>query len=222
MSNRLSLLIVSVSALVVFGSSFSYAGIYFGETNDAAYISLSNQVEAVYSALTNQMATAEGLGVNTDYAQVTQVTLELFKDEYAPWDRANPDKIDYAYTEKAIFATADPVYAAYGAAGLPFDELADCLEIAQAATNELQQQIDGAIELQDPPDFSTGTMTLNNAHYELDGQKVIPSRFFWQPENDEDIWQAFGRMGASFYGLYWNMTDTNTANNNAVVNDVKT
>jgi hypothetical protein len=196
------------------------AGIYSGATTDVAYTQLVNDVESAYTLLTNQMAMAEADGISTAYAQVTKVTLEQFKDKFTPWDRANPSSIADAYTEKTSFAADDPVYAAYGAAGLPFDELADCIEIAQAATTELQQQINGAVVLQEPPDFSTGAMTLNGTHYELEGKKVIPSRFFWQPENDEQIWQAYGRMGASFYGLYYNMTGPDTPNNVSVLNDV--
>lgn len=195
-----------------------FAGIYSGSTSDATYALLTSQVQAAYEALTNKIAQAGAAGVNTDYAQTTRTTIELFKDVFVPWDRTNTT----AYYTTAKEQT-DPVYINYGATGLAFDELADCLEIAAAATNELQQQIDGAIVLQTPPDFSTGTMALNGTHYELDGQKVIPSRIFWQPENNEEIWQAYGRMGATYYGISPHMSSSNTVstfNYNNLIADV--
>ncbi len=204
------------NARVVAGTAWllcatAWAGIYSGPTDTATYNALMGQVQAKAVALSNKVAQAQVAGVNTDYAQVTQVTLELFKNQFTPWDRGNPASIDSAYAEKGSFATDDPVYAAYGAAGLPFDELADCIEIADAAIAELDQQIAGSIVLLAPPDFSTGFLTLSGTHYELDGRKVVPSRFFWQPENDEGVWQAFGRMGAAYYGLRPHMAQTNLA-----------
>ena len=184
----------------------SYAGVYEGPITDQAYNQLLADVEAKRRELAGKVAEAQAVGVNTDYAKVTQTTLSLFKDEFIPWDRANPAQ--YYTTPRDRL---DPVYRRYRSkVGFVFDELADCLEIADAAIAELQAQIDGEIVLSDPPDFSKGTLALNGTHYELDGRKVIPSRFFWQPENREDIWQAYGRMGGAYYGLHPHLASADT------------
>lgn len=197
------------------------AGIYNGETNDATFIQLQADVETHYELLTNKVAEANAAGVNTDYAQVTQVTLELFKDTFIPWDKANLDSLESAHQKEANIAAKDPVYSAYGAVGLPFDELTDCIEIADTAIAELDAQIAAHIVLSPPPNFATGTLTLAGTHYQLNGRTVIPSRFFWQPEDQESIWQAFGRMGATYYGMYPHMSDTNQVSTPQLSNVVR-
>ncbi len=174
------------------------AGVYSGPTDTDTYNSLLNQVETAYLELTGKIAEADSAGVSTAYAETTRITVELFKDLYVPWDRANPSSHHSSGKERN-----DPLYRNFSntaGVAVPFDELADCLEIIEAAIDELQQQIDGEIMLQDTPDFSTGSYTLNGPYYELDGQTVIPSKIFWQPES-EDYWSAYGRMGGTYYGF---------------------
>lgn len=183
------------------------AGIYSGPTDTATFNSLLSQVQAQSVALSNKVAQANLAGVNTDYAQVSQVTLKIFKNTYAPYDRANSNAIVAKYNANTFISQKDPV----GPIGLPFDELADCLEVATNAIAELQAQIDGAIVLSAPPNFATGGVTLNGTHYEQGGKTVFPHYFFWHPF-DEDIMRAYGRMGEGYLAIT-DMQNLNTAKN---------
>ena len=179
------------------------AGVYTGPTDPATFTSLLSQVQAKSEALAAKVAEANLAGKNTAYAQTSQTTIKLFKDTYAPWDRANQSAVEAKYASNTWISQHDPV----GPVGLPFDELTDCIELADAAIAELQQQIDGTITLQSPPNFATGNVLLNGTHYSQNGKTVIPSSFFWQPF-DEDIMQAYGRSGSGYYAV----TDMNSSN----------
>lgn len=198
---KLLVLLVGVS---LFSHSVIQAGVYSGSTSTATFNSLLSQVQAKSVALSNKVAEANVAGVNTDYAKVSQVTIRLFKDIYAPWDRANSNAIVAKYNANTFKSGNDPV----GPIGLPFDELADCLELADAAIAELQAQIDGNITLQAPPNFATGGVSLNGTHYKQNGKVVLPHYFFWHPF-DEDIMQAYGRMGEGYLALT-DMASSNT------------
>lgn len=190
-------------------SANAFCGIYSGPIDDDAFDSLSEQVERAYQELLSKMEEAEAAGVSTEYAETTRITVQLFKDLYIPWDRANPSSHHSSWKEQH-----DPLYRNFGntpGIAVPFDELADCLEIIEAAIGELQQQIDGEITLQDVPDFSVGTYTLNDAYYELDGQKVIPFKIFWQPSED-GYYEAYGNMGGTYYGVVPHMDSPNSKN----------
>lgn len=205
---------ISFSTLVLIGmilepSSRVLAGVYSGSIDDSAFNSLSSRVETAYQHLVDKIAEAESAGVSTQYAETTRITVELFKDVYVPWDRANPSSHHTAWKERF-----DPLYRnCNNTAGVavPFDELDDCLEIMDVAMAELQDQIDGDIVLRDVPDFANGTYTLNKNYYELDGKKVIPFKIFWQ-QSDEDYYQAYGRMGGTYYGFIPNMLSPNSVN----------
>ena len=110
---------------------------------------------------------------------VCYTKLLRFRELYVPWDRANPNEIDAMYQAKPWIGANDPVYAALGADGLPFDELADCIEVADAAIAELDLQLAGTLFLQPPPDFSSGQVVLDGSHYEQYGKVVFPHYFFW-------------------------------------------
>ncbi|MDC2891283.1 hypothetical protein [Psychrosphaera algicola] len=81
---------------------------------------------------------------------MSQTTVRLFKDIFAPWDRNHPEVVQQMY-DAVYFSRFDPV----GPTGLPFDELLDCIDVVDSAIAQLQQQIDGNITLATPPDFST-------------------------------------------------------------------
>ena len=180
------------------------AGVYDGPTDDATFTQLLADVDAKIAELDQKVIDAENAGVTTAYAQVSQVTIDLFRNSFAPWDRANPAAVQAMYDAKHL-GQFDPV----GPIGLPFDELADAIEVADAAIAELDAQIAGTLELRDPPDFATGMpAALNGTHYQKDGQTVFPTRFFWQPE-DEEIMQAFGRMGEGYYSVQFMDSPTN-------------
>ena len=171
------------------------AGVYNGATDDVTFTQLLADVAVKSQQLDEKVAQANSLGLNTDYAQVSQVTIKLFKETFAPWDKANLSQVQAMYDAK-FFSRNDPV----GALGLPFDELADCIEVADTAINELQQQIEGEISLTTPPDFDTGKLVLNGSSYELNGNKVIAGKFFWQP-NEKEIMRAYGYGGERYLAV---------------------
>ena len=187
-------------ALII--SPFLYAGVYKGATDDVTFNQLLADITAKSVQLDDKISEAKTLGLTTDYAQVSQTTIRLFKDVFAPWDKANVDKVQAMYDAK-YFSQYDPV----GAKGLPFDELADSIEIADEAIAELQQQIDGVIQLATPPNFKTGKLRLNGPNYELDGNAVIAGKFFWQP-NESDIMEAYGYGGEGYYSVQDLNTET--------------
>lgn len=176
-------------------SSVLFAGVYKGATDDATFAQLLAEVNTKSEQLDQKVTEAKSLGLNTDYAQVSQVTIALFKDTFAPWDKNNQEKVQAMYDAK-YFSQYDPV----GAKGLPFDELADSIEVAEAAIAQLQQQIDGIIKLATPPNFKAGVLRLNGPNYELDGNAVIAGKFFWQP-NNKDIMEAYGYGGEGYYSV---------------------
>lgn len=172
-----------------------YAGVYQGATDDATFNQLLAEITTKSIQLDDKISEAKTLGLPTDYAQVSQTTIRLFKDVFAPWDKANVDKVQAMYDAK-YFSQYDPV----GSIGLPFDELADSIEVADAAIAQLQQQIDGVIQLATPPNFKTGKLRLNGTNYEVDGNAVIAGKFFWQP-NESDIMEAYGYGGEGYYSV---------------------
>ena len=188
-------LIKTILCSAIIFSATIYAGVYQGATDDATFEQLLAQVTAKSDLLDQKVAEAKSKGINTDYAQVSQVTIQLFKDIFAPWDKANIDQVKAMY-DAVYFSQFDPV----GYQGLPFDELADCLEVADTAIAELEQQISGEIVLQSPPNFDQGQLVLNGPNYELDGNKVIAGKFFWQP-NNKDVMKAYGYGGEAYYSV---------------------
>ncbi|MDO6719926.1 Ig-like domain-containing protein [Psychrosphaera sp. 1_MG-2023] len=171
------------------------AAIYDGPTDDATFTALLKQVNEKSSELDKKVEEAIAVGVNVDYAQVSQTTVRLFKDIFAPWDRNHPEVVQQMY-DAVYFSRFDPV----GPTGLPFDELLDCIDVVDSAIAQLQQQIDGNITLATPPDFSTKKIKLQGTHYQLGDDKVFASKFFWQP-NTEDVMQAFGRSGEGYLSV---------------------
>lgn len=182
------------------------AAIYDGPTDDATFLELLQQVKDKRALLDQKVEEAKAAGVSVDYAQVSQTTIRLFSEVFAPWDRANPEVVKQMY-DAVYFGRFDPV----GPEGLPFDELVDCLDVADAAIAQLQQQIDGEINLQSPPDFAQSTLKLNGTHYQLNGNKVFASKFFWQP-NEEDVMQAYGRSGEGYLSVQHLETETKIKN----------
>ncbi|MDO6444160.1 beta-galactosidase [Colwellia sp. 1_MG-2023] len=187
-------------ALVI--SPSLYAGVYKGATDDATFLQLLEEATTKSELLADKISEAKALGLTTDYAQVSQTTIRLFKDVFAPWDKKNPDKVREMYDAK-YFSQYDPV----GAKGLPFDELADSIEVADAAITQLQEQIDGVVLLTPPPNFKTGKLRLKGPNYELDGNAVIAGKFFWQP-NESDILEAYGYGGEGYYSVQDLNTET--------------
>lgn len=168
---------------------------YIGPIDQGVFLSLMQKVNEARDLLSAKIIEAEEAGVNTEYAQVTAQTVDLFKDIFAPYDRENPLAIEERYN-RLFFTQRDPV----GAAGLPFDELADSLIIVETAIDELQQQIDGEIVLATPPDWENGTASIEGSNYLLDGKPVLASKFFFQPDDDGSL-ESYGRNGEKYIAV---------------------
>jgi hypothetical protein len=173
------------------------ASAWDGGTEEADWGILSNQVVASRTQLTNWIAQVDAAGLSTDYASVSLTVVDRFLT-YAQYDRDHPDVMSNA-VEDIWWGDKIPDYANYHI-NLPFDEMQSCLDVSSNAQAELQQQLANQIVLQTPHDFSTGTVVLTNGSYTLDGSPAFPSTFTWMPA-DEDLLQAFGRIGGSFYQL---------------------
>jgi len=160
------------------------------------------------------MSQAEAQGINTDYAYVSQVTIDRFLT-YAQYDRDNPDEVARAVNE---LWWKNKIPANYDTE-LPFDELQGCLEVADAAISELQSQIGGSIQLADPVDFRRGVVQQDAGGYSMNGKPVFPSTFIWMPD-DEDTKTAFGRMGGIYYTLAHVMENSQGVDQNALSRNV--
>ncbi len=168
---------------------------YIGPIDQGVFLSLMQNVNEARDLLAAKIAEAEEAGVNTEYAEVTAHTVDLFKDTFAPYDRENPLAIEERYN-RLFFTRLDPV----GAAGLPFDELADSLVIIETAIEELQKQIDGEIVLAKSPDWENGVATIEGGNYLLDGKPVLASKFFFQPDDDKTL-ESYGRNGEKYIAV---------------------
>lgn len=178
----------------------SVASAWDGATDAAAWSQLTNDVVSSRSELGELVAQAAAAGLNTDYAYVSQVVIDRFL-VFAQYDRDHPSIMSNVVdaTEGVWWGDKVPNYPHYSLE-LPFDEMQQCLEVSGNAIAELEAQLATNIVLQTPHDFSTGTMVLTNSFYTLDGQPCFPSTFTWMPA-DEDLMQAFGRLGGSFLQL---------------------
>ncbi len=189
MKFRLFLILFSV-----FFPCLSHA--YDGATDPAAWTELKSQVEGKQAELAALMGQVEQAGLSTDYAYVSKVVIERFLG-YAQYDRDNQSELQEALD--AVWwnhKVPDQDYVV----NLPFDELQGCIEVADFAMAELRAQLDEAVVLNPPVDFSTGAMRLGEGSFTREGEPVFPSTFTWMPDA-EDLMQAFGRMGGVSYAL---------------------
>ncbi|RME71108.1 MAG: glycoside hydrolase family 42, partial [Verrucomicrobia bacterium] len=173
----------------------AFAGVYQGPVDEATWQRMLGEVDSAREALAEMIARAEAQGIPTEYARVSLVTIDLFRGKFAPWDRAHPAEVQAMYDAK-YFSRHDPV----GPVRLPFDELADCIEVADTAMAELERQLQGSLRLVRPPDFSADDIRLVGAYYRLRGRVVFPSYFFWHPF-EEDLMQAYGRSGEGYLAV---------------------
>ncbi len=167
-----------------------------GSTDDVAWENLLNTVRQKQSELVATMARARKAGITTDYAFVSKVVIDHCL-VFAQYDRDHPDEIEKAYSD--LWWTRKIPDRAY-AASLPFDELMGCMEVADHAISELQDQLARRIVLDDPPDFRAVVASIGQGSFLLNGEPVFPSSFSWMP-NQEDLMVAFGRMGGVYYAL---------------------
>lgn len=189
---------MKIRILLVAGLFLSAAAFgWDGATDASAWAELVGQVESNRVELADLIAQADTAGLSTDYAEVSLTVLERFQ-VFAQYDRSNPEFWSNAVAS-VWWGSKLPDAENYHIE-LPFDELQSCINLSDAAIAELEQQLSGGLVLQHPHDFSTGLPVLSNGVYLLNGKPSFPSTFTWMPE-DEELHQAFGRIGTSFYQL---------------------
>jgi len=184
---RIACLLIACGALT--------ASAWDGATDDTTWNNLKNNAQSKRTELVNKISQAKTQGINTDYAYVTQVTIDRFLT-YAQWDRNNQNTVQQKVDDvwwKHIFPTDY-------ATDLPFDELQACIDIANNAITELNSQMNGSLKLKSPVDFSQGDVKRENGEFRIDGRPVYPSSFIFMPYST-DLWDAFGRIGGWYYPL---------------------
>ena len=179
--------------LLLSGAAFGWDG----ATDASAWAELTAGVESNRVELAGLIAQAETAGLSTDYAEVSLTVLERFQ-VFAQYDRSNPEFWSNAVAS-VWWGSKLPDSETYHIE-LPFDELQSCIDLSDSAITELEQQLSGELVRQPPHDFSSGLPVLSNGVYLLNGKPSFPSTFTWMPE-DDDLHQAFGRIGTSFYQL---------------------
>ncbi|MDO6685011.1 MULTISPECIES: RICIN domain-containing protein [unclassified Agarivorans] len=186
---------LSTSSLLALSLSVPAANAWqWGDaTNDTSYQQLKSQAQTARTQLIQTINQAEQQGLNTDYANVSKVVIDLFL-RYAEFDRQNPQviqaKIDAIWWNEFIPNNY--------AQNIPFEELKDSITVAERAVEELQAQMNGSLVLQTPFDFSSGPVVLKGDKFTINDQAVYPSSFNWLPSEDNYI-DAFGRIGGDYY-----------------------
>ncbi|VGO20428.1 beta-galactosidase [Pontiella sulfatireligans] len=195
------------------------ASAWDGGTDEADWRALTDRVASNKTELASLTAQADMAGLNTDYAAVSKTVIDRFL-VYSQYDRDHPEIMSNAVA--AVWWRGKIPNSATYHIELPFDEMQECLDLSNNAMDELRQQLASNISLEDPSDFSTGTLVLTNRFYTLDGNPVFPSTFTWMLKDEEDLLQAFGRVGGRSYSLTSVDSDNtvNAGNRNAMAADL--
>jgi len=187
-------LLLAASLVMLSGMVYGWDG----PTDNATWTQLTNEMATVKQQLANKMDEAEAMGINTDYAYVSEVVLNRFQI-WAQFDRTHPTEIYTAITNQ-WWARDFKIFPATYNVTLPFEEAQDCIDLGNAAIAELQNQIDGNITLQPPPDLSVGSMVQHADTWYRAGKPTFPSSFTWMPD-DADLRKAFGNLGGLWMPL---------------------
>ncbi|QDT69293.1 hypothetical protein MalM25_22290 [Planctomycetes bacterium MalM25] len=161
----------------------------------ATWTDLKNELTLVKNQLASKMTEAQGVGISTGYARVSQVVLDRFT-VYAQYDYDNPNQLEQAVDDLWWNAIVPDNYHLT----LPFKEMRDSIEIGNRAIQDLQDQLDGVITRKAPVDFNQGGVTQGAKHWMQGGKPVFPSGFNWMPD-DPDTIEAFGPQGGWYYPL---------------------
>ncbi|RMD75829.1 MAG: hypothetical protein D6820_13865, partial [Lentisphaerae bacterium] len=138
------------TCLFLLGTLPVRAGIYRGPIDEKTFQELRKTLTGKTARLQEKIEQARQAGISTAYAEVSLITIQLFNELYAPWDFDHRQIIREVYRKQHWRSRHNPV----SADALAFDELSDCLEIADRAIAELESQLQKRISLTPPPDFS--------------------------------------------------------------------
>ncbi len=187
----------AVVGAVLFSASTALA-LYNGPTDAATWSTMSGELATVKANLQAKMVEAAGVGIDTNYANVSCITLNRFQT-WAQFDRDHPTEIYTAVTNE-WWARSFTIFPSDYHVRLPFDEVQDCITLGNAAIAELQDQIDGNIELKPTVNLTVGTVTQGTDTWYRGGEPTFPSGFTWMPD-EPDFKEAFGNVGGIWYPL---------------------
>ncbi|MDZ8117621.1 alpha-amylase family protein [Pontiella agarivorans] len=153
---------------------------------------LNRQVEAKQQQLGRLIKDARRRGCVVDYAVASYQVIGLFIVA-ANHDYANRDRAAEIFAGRWHYRKMAPEYAV----DFPIKELNSCIDVADYAITQLQQQMAGKIRPVAPPDLTKGTMKLAPKAYELEGRRVFPSSLVWTPARKEEL-NCFGRIGGAY------------------------
>ncbi|MDQ8180306.1 putative Ig domain-containing protein [Pelagicoccus sp. SDUM812005] len=172
--------------------------VYDGPTTDEVFQQLLSDVDVRASILADKIAQARAAGLSTDYARVSQITIDNYRHGISLWDRENNEVVQEAYARLGG-SQNDPV----GPVGLPFDQLADAVKLADDAIAELDRQLSGEIFLRRPKDLSESSAKFVGPLLVQDGQPIYQSKFFWGKNGDSegDFHEAYGYMGEHYLAV---------------------
>jgi len=165
---------------------------WVGPTNDSSWEKLKSELAEAEKQLASTIAKAEQAHLATDRAKVSLTVLKTFQT-FAEFDRKHPEitkeKMNDAWWKDKIPVDYEK--------NLPFEELSDCLEVAQFAIDELNAQLSKKTTVLPAPDLQSGPILFEQANCTLNGKPVFPSTFNWLPP-DPDLIDAFGNIGTVF------------------------
>lgn len=163
---------------------------------ETSWNALTHKLDERAAELVALIKQAEGKGLSTDYAEVSRQVIATFQLA-ARHDHEHHDEVRRIF---GTFRWKQKVDTGAAADRLATDELTACLQVADYAIGELQNQLAGKLTLGAVPDLAKGRMTLGAGSYLLEGRPVFPSSLTWLPD-EEGLLNAFGRMGGAAYQL---------------------
>lgn len=165
-----------------------------GAVDQESWEDMRAQVESKKTELETLYTQAENAELDVERAYVSILTIEQFLD-VTQWDYTNTTAI-------ATYMDSWPLNKYYDTgdeAGLAFDELQDCLEVAEYAIEQLNQQLSGEIELAPSIDLFAAHKVVDGANFVMNGRPVFISNA--GIPGGADARRAFGGHGSGHHYL---------------------
>ncbi len=156
---------------------------------------LKSQVQSKQKELKELMQQISAQGHDVSRAVTSEVTMSEFL-KASQWDYDHPKKVEKTYRSWRF----EKVVKADDHLRQPFNQLKDCLAVADFAIKELRQQLAGEIHLSASPDLYSGNKTLEGPNFRLNGNIIIPVSMNFLV-NNEDYRRAQGGFGGGYHHL---------------------
>ncbi|WP_370977929.1 discoidin domain-containing protein [Agaribacterium sp. ZY112] len=174
-----------------------------GATDTNSWQQLRTSVQSKRSQLQSLLDRAEGEGLDVARARVSLETIDLFYS-VTEWDFNNQDVLQ-EYTEKW---PVSQVYSANDYKKIPFEQLEDCLEIANYAINELNRQLSNELRFTRSVDLYSGHKIIENGNFTQDGKAVFPYSVIGGISSE---YNSFGGHMSSYHYLNQLLSNLNPA-----------